>query len=109
MRTLVNMRPRVVAVKDREGHAPAYAHVMPVKVRVRALSAPRPAPATLARRARRMLVALGLERAELSLVLCDDRTMRSLNRRHRGLDRSTDVLAFALAEGVPMPSPTRGP
>lgn len=78
---------------------------MPVKVRTRGVRGPRPSPATLARRARRMLAALGLERAELSLVLCDDRTMRELNRRHRGLDRSTDVLAFALAEGPAMPTP----
>jgi probable rRNA maturation factor len=51
-----------------------------------------------------MLAALRLERAELSLVLCDDRTMRALNRRHRGLDRSTDVLAFAQDEGPAMPA-----
>ena len=46
-----------------------------------------------------MLRALGLRRAELSIVLCDDRAMRELNRRHRGKDRTTDVLAFALREG----------
>lgn len=51
-----------------------------------------------------MLAALRLERAELSLVLCDDRTMRVLNRQHRGLDRPTDVLAFAQDEGPVMPS-----
>lgn len=92
-----------------EKGARRYARAMPVKVRVHALRAPRPAPATLARRARRMLVALRLERAELSLVLCDDRTMRVLNRRHRGLDRTTDVLAFALGEGPPMASASRAP
>ena len=78
---------------------------MPVKVRTRGALGSRPSSATLARRARRMLAALRLERAELSLMLCDDRTMRVLNRRHRGLDRSTDVLAFAIEEGPAMPSP----
>lgn len=54
-------------------------------------------------RAARMLQALGLANAELSILLCDDRVMRALNRTHRGRDRSTDVLAFAMAEGMPVP------
>ena len=49
--------------------------------------------------AERMLRALALESAELSLVLCDDAVMRDLNRQYRQLDRTTDVLAFALGEG----------
>jgi probable rRNA maturation factor len=47
-----------------------------------------------------MLRALRLSDAELSIVLCDDRRMRALNRRHRGIDRTTDVLAFALHDGL---------
>jgi len=78
---------------------------MPVDLQLRGVRAARPSPVALARRARRMLAALRLERAELSLVLCDDRTMQALNRRHRGLDRPTDVLAFAQDEGPAMPSP----
>ncbi|MEP6993460.1 MAG: rRNA maturation RNase YbeY [Acidobacteriota bacterium] len=31
---------------------------------------------------------------EVSVLFCADGRMRSLNRRYRGLDRSTDVLAF---------------
>ena len=31
----------------------------------------------------------------LSLVVADDDTVRDLNRRHRGLDETTDVLAFS--------------
>ncbi|MFI5308488.1 MAG: rRNA maturation RNase YbeY [Polyangiales bacterium] len=62
------------------------------------------APATVRRRGRRMLAALGLEDAELSILLCDDTVMRELNRRHRGLDRTTDVLAFAMREGEPSPA-----
>jgi rRNA maturation RNase YbeY len=55
--------------------------------------------ARLARHARRLLVRLRLERAELSLLLVPDRRMHVLNRRWRGRDRSTDVLAFAQREG----------
>jgi probable rRNA maturation factor len=51
-----------------------------------------------------MLSALRLEQAELSLVLCDDRAIHALNREHRGIDRPTDVLAFAQSEGQPMPA-----
>ena len=49
-------------------------------------------------RARRFLnraLALAGGRArELSLVICGDARMRSLNRRYRGKDRTTDVLSF---------------
>ncbi len=41
------------------------------------------------------------EEAEISVWLCGDRTIRSLNRRFRGVDRATDVLSFPAAEGVP--------
>ena len=41
--------------------------------------------------------------AELSVVLVGDRRMRQLNRQYRKVDRSTDVLAFAMREG-PRPS-----
>jgi probable rRNA maturation factor len=34
---------------------------------------------------------------ELSLTLVDDRTIRALNARYRGVRRRTDVLAFPLA------------
>lgn len=36
----------------------------------------------------------GLE-SSLSVVLADDETVRSLNKQHRGLDESTDVLSFS--------------
>ncbi len=45
-----------------------------------------------------MLRALSLERAELSVLLTDDRTIRVLNRDHRDRDKPTDVLAFPLDE-----------
>ena len=56
------------------------------------------------RYATRMLRALELEAADLSLVVCDDRVMRRINREHRAIDRTTDVLAFAMNEGMPMPN-----
>ncbi len=38
------------------------------------------------------------EPVEISLVLADDATVRDLNRDHRGVDTTTDVLAFAFSE-----------
>jgi rRNA maturation RNase YbeY len=53
----------------------------------------------LARCGRRLLDGLRLD-AELSILLVSDREMRVLNRRYRGRDRPTDVLAFAQREGA---------
>jgi probable rRNA maturation factor len=46
-----------------------------------------------------MLEHLRLSAVELSVALVDDDTMRSLNREYRSIDRTTDVLAFAMQEG----------
>ena len=46
---------------------------------------------------RTALRALGVWDHELSLTLVDDRTIRALNARYRGVRRRTDVLAFPLA------------
>jgi probable rRNA maturation factor len=51
-----------------------------------------------------MLQALGLEDAELSILLCDDATIKKLNRRYRKIDRATDVLAFPMGEGPRTPA-----
>lgn len=56
-------------------------------------------PAEVRRRAERMLKALGLDSAELSILLCDDGTIHELNRDYRQRNRPTDVLAFAMREG----------
>lgn len=40
------------------------------------------------------------EEAEVSILLCGDPLIRSLNLQHRGIDRPTDVLAFAMQEAV---------
>lgn len=45
------------------------------------------------------LAAQGLDSAvELGLVISDDRVLRKLNRTFRGVDASTDVLAFGLRD-----------
>jgi probable rRNA maturation factor len=53
----------------------------------------------LRRSARRVLEALRLPDAELSLLLVSDPVMRELNRDWRGRDRPTDVLSFAQRDG----------
>lgn len=54
---------------------------------------------TLEQRAERMLGVLGLaERAEISLALVGDATIRDLNKRFRRKDKPTDVLSFPLLE-----------
>jgi len=45
-----------------------------------------------------MLLALSLERAELSVLLCNDASIRELNRMYREIDKPTDVLAFPQSE-----------
>jgi probable rRNA maturation factor len=51
----------------------------------------------LRRTVRTALRALGVWDHEVSLTLVDDRTIRTLNARYRGVHRRTDVLAFPLA------------
>lgn len=57
-----------------------------------------------------MLACLALSRAELSVVITDDREIRELNNVFRHRNRATDVLAFAMREGKPLgkaPLPNR--
>jgi rRNA maturation RNase YbeY len=70
-----------------------------VEVRAHGRRTPRLA-ARLRRSAERLLAALRLPDAELSVLLVSDRAMRRLNRAWRGRDRPTDVLAFAQREGA---------
>jgi probable rRNA maturation factor len=54
---------------------------------------------TVSLRAKRMLSALQMEKAELSIVLTGDKQIHKLNKLYRSKDRPTDVLAFAMQEG----------
>ena len=79
---------------------------MPVWLRTRGLQRRSVRRAQLAWRAEAMLEALDLEDSELSILLCDDASIRELNREYRGKDKPTDVLAFPMWEGAE-PSPNR--
>ena len=79
---------------------------MPVWLRSRGLKRRSVRHEELAWRAEAMLEALGTPDAELSVLLCDDETIRLLNRRYRKKNRPTDVLAFPMNEGSdPSPNP----
>lgn len=41
-----------------------------------------------------VLKKLGIDGAEVSILFCNDDTIKSLNRDYRGLDEATDVLSF---------------
>lgn len=57
----------------------------------------------LVKRAERMMLALRLSRAELSIVVCGNATIHRLNASFRGIDKPTDVLAFAQGETLAVP------
>lgn len=71
---------------------------MPTTVRRSARGAPPLDPRRVRALGDCMLRELGLMKAELSVLLTNDRGIRELNRVHRGKDRPTDVLSFALDE-----------
>jgi probable rRNA maturation factor len=72
---------------------------VPVDVRCEAARGRHFAP-KLRAEARALLNLLELEPAELSVLLTDDREIRSLNRAYRGKDAATDVLSFAQYEAA---------
>jgi rRNA maturation RNase YbeY len=85
-----------LTVRARAVHSAA----MVVRLRIEGQSqGVKEASALTQRFATRMLSALALQDSELSLLICDDRVMRRLNRQHRNIDKPTDVLAFAMREG----------
>jgi probable rRNA maturation factor len=79
---------------------------MPVWLRSRGLERRSVRHGELAWRAEAMLESLDLPSAELSILLCDDATIRQLNRRYRKKNKATDVLAFPMQEG---PGPAAHP
>lgn len=70
------------------------APAMPVHVQTRALRSSPVRSAVVRDAAQRMLRALRLPKAELSVLLCDDDTIHELNRDYRKKDKPTDVLSF---------------
>jgi len=62
--------------------------------------------ARLDRFAQTILSDVGEASAELGILFVGDQRMRGLNRRYRGKDRTTDVLAFAMRE-APTPHASR--
>ncbi len=77
---------------------------MPTLVRRKAPGAPTLDPRRVRTLGNRMLRELGLEAAELSVLLADDPLIETLNAAHRGKQRPTDVLSFALDEGSEEPA-----
>ncbi|MDL2260153.1 rRNA maturation RNase YbeY [Deltaproteobacteria bacterium OttesenSCG-928-K17] len=63
--------------------------------------------ANLRRRLTKLLKELGLSEADLSVTVTDDAEIRRVNKEYRGVDAPTNVLAFALEEGEPMPGAPR--
>jgi probable rRNA maturation factor len=52
----------------------------------------------LAAIARRLLMAEGVARAEVSIAIVDNATIREVNRRHLGHDWPTDVISFVFSD-----------
>jgi probable rRNA maturation factor len=50
-----------------------------------------------------LIAAAVADPVQVSLVIAGDETVRELNRRHRGVDATTDVLAFAFSEAGSAP------
>lgn len=48
----------------------------------------------------RILISLGLEGVELSVLLTDDGEIKDLNRTYRGRDKPTDVLSFPMGDRI---------
>ena len=50
---------------------------------------------------------LKIENANMSVILIDDKKMHELNKEYRGVDRTTDVLSFALEDNENIKLPIR--
>lgn len=88
---------------------PAATDAIEVRVAIRGGPFPGAVPATVRRRAEKMLQHLGRRSVELSIALVSDGVIRQLNQRYRGVDRPTDVLAFAMGEGEALAAPAGAP
>jgi probable rRNA maturation factor len=59
---------------------------------------------SLKKYALKVLARLGKDKWDLSILLCDDKTISALNSRYRGKAEATDVLSFSLDEGGAFPT-----
>ena len=50
---------------------------------------------------------LDIKNANMSVILIDDNKMKELNKTYRGVDRTTDVLSFALEDNNKIDMPIR--
>lgn len=80
---------------------------MPVSVRSRLRHTPLLLP-RIKNLIQRMLSAAGESKSVLSVEFIGDQKMRRLNAQYRGLDMTTDVLAFAMREAQGPSSPLLG-
>jgi len=71
-----------------------------MRVEVQSKAGGAPPPARVRRLLTRAARAARARGDEVSVLFCADARMRSLNRRYRGKDRSTDVLAFPSGEAA---------
>lgn len=62
---------------------------------------PQVSPTRLQQKAQRILDYLGENPSELSVLLVNNRKIRSLNAKFRGKNEPTDVLSFPLEESLP--------
>jgi probable rRNA maturation factor len=62
---------------------------------------------SLKKYALKVLARLGRDKWDLSILLCDDKTISALNSRYRGKAEPTDVLSFTMGEGKPFPAAGR--
>ena len=84
---------------DRQGRKGYGATAVPIAFIVEQKPHKNLARTELLRRVRAMIQLLQLDKAEVSIVLTDDRHIHQLNKIYRHKDRPTDVLAFAMHEG----------
>lgn len=63
--------------------------------------------AAIRRKLSKILKDLELSEADLSVTVTDDAKIRAINCQYRGKDTATNVLSFALEEGMPMPGAPR--
>ena len=78
------------------------------RVEIHAEEVPLPSWSTSLRSyALKVLSALGRDKWILSVLLCGDKTIQTLNSRYRGKDEATDVLSFSSGESDGFPQASR--